>query len=167
MTPLHYAARYSTSKRLSSRSARSPQRKDTVEGDSPDLEEVSDLTDAVLIYLIDHGADVNARDKYKLTALHHAAIRGNKSAAERLLHTEGIEREPKDVQESTPLHLAATYDHLHIAEVLLDAEADPQSVSNDGTTPLHEACLEGNTGIVTVLLEKSETKFGSDYARKL
>ena len=75
--------------------------------------------------------------------------------------------QPKDVQESTPLHLAATYDHLHIAEVLLDAEADPQSVSNDGTTPLHEACLEGNTGIVTVLLEKSETKFGSDYARKL
>ena len=57
------------------------------------FEELSDLTDAVLIFLIDHGADVNARDKYKLTALHHAAIRGNKSAAERLLNTPGIEKE--------------------------------------------------------------------------
>lgn len=71
------------------------------------------------------------------------------------------------MQESTPLHLAATYDHLHIAEVLLDEGADPQCVSNDRTTPLHEACLEGNTGIVTVLLEKSEEKFGRDYSRKL
>ena len=75
--------------------------------------------------------------------------------------------QPKDVQESTPLHLAATYDHLEIAEVLLDEGADPCSVSNDGTTPLHEACLEGNTAIVSVLLEKSEDKFGREYARKL
>ena len=75
--------------------------------------------------------------------------------------------QPKDVQERTPLHLAATYDHLDIAEVLLDEGADPRSVSNDGTTPLHEACLEGNTAIVSVLLEKSEDKFGREYARKL
>ena len=73
----------------------------------------------------------------------------------------------KDVQDCTPLHLAATYDHLEIAEVLLDAGADPQSISNEHNTPLHEACLEGNAAIVNLLLEKSEEKFGQDYARKL
>ena len=43
--------------------------------------------------LIDHGAEVNAVDKYKLTALHHAAIRGNLNAVKRLLDTTGIDRE--------------------------------------------------------------------------
>lgn len=43
--------------------------------------------------MIIEGANVNAKDKYKLTALHHAALRGNTSAAKRLLGSDGIDKE--------------------------------------------------------------------------
>ncbi len=44
-------------------------------------------------FLIDHGAFVNATDKYELTALHHAAIRGNLNAVKKLLAAPGIDKE--------------------------------------------------------------------------
>ena len=43
--------------------------------------------------LISRGAAVNAKDKYKLSALHHAAIRGNESAIKALLSEESIDKE--------------------------------------------------------------------------
>ena len=53
-------------------------------------------------FLIEEGASVNAKDKYELTALHHAAMRGNVSAIKRLLEDDGIEKEvfvPKTVRQ--------------------------------------------------------------------
>lgn len=52
----------------------------------------------VMLALINHGANVNAKDKYSLSALHHAAMRGNLVAIRCLLETKGIEKEPRDVQ---------------------------------------------------------------------
>ena len=45
--------------------------------------------------LISRGAAVNAKDKYKLSALHHAAIRGNESAIKALLSEESIDKEAR------------------------------------------------------------------------
>ena len=61
--------------------------------DTPDYTAASGASDAVMRMLIDNGADINARDKYKLTALHHAAIRGHVTAIQRLMMTPGIEKE--------------------------------------------------------------------------
>jgi ankyrin repeat protein len=75
--------------------------------------------------------------------------------------------QPKDVQDSTPLHLAATYDHFRIAKLLLEEGANPAVTTFDLRTPLHEACHEGNDSIVELLLSEGENKFGKDYAKKL
>ena len=40
---------------------------------------------SVILYLAGQGADVNARDKYGLTPLHYAGMRGNDDAALDLL----------------------------------------------------------------------------------
>ncbi len=118
-------------------------------------------------FLIDNGALVNATDKYGLTALHHASIRGNVTAVRKLLAADGISREPRDVQQSTPLHIASTYDHVDVAAILLREGADPRAVDEDRRTPLHEACLEGNEEIVRVLLQEGKERFGEDYARSV
>ena len=44
-------------------------------------------------YLISKGAKINATDKYDLSALHHAAMRGNVSAIKILLEADRICKE--------------------------------------------------------------------------
>ena len=67
-----------------------------------------------------------------MTPLHHTAIRGNQQALKKLLSTPGIIKEPRDFQESTPLHLASTYNHPKVAMTLLkDGDANPRALDND------------------------------------
>ena len=92
----------------------------------------ADIVDSVIDYMISNGADINAEDKYEMTPLHHSAIRGNQQALERLLRTPGIIKEPRDCQQSTPLHLASTYNHPNVAMILLKhGDANPRALDND------------------------------------
>ena len=139
-------------------------------------------------YLIEKGAEVNAKDRYELSALHHAAMRGNVGAIKTLLAADGIQKEvencqkvylksvcnlffyllqPKDKAASTPLHLAATYNHIEAAKVLLDNGANPRAEDQDSRTALHEACLEGNREIAELLLKEGTAKFGADYTKSV
>ena len=121
------------------------------------VKSVEDNVEAVVDYLIESGADINAQDKYGMTPLHHTAIRGNRKALQKLLNSPGIIKQPRDVQESTPLHLAATYNQPVVAKILLsDGDADPRAIDSDLRTPLHEACLEGHTGVAKILLQSAK-----------
>ena len=53
----------------------------------------NDSCEEVMKLLISRGAAVNAKDKYRLSALHHAAIRGNESAIKALLSERNIDKE--------------------------------------------------------------------------
>jgi ankyrin repeat protein len=116
--------------------------------------------------------DVDASDKYGITALHLAAFSSNYRAAQMLVErTTAIDR--RDNKGRTPLHYA-THDDLptwddkvpsqeqrdhmfRCVKLLLDHGASAEAQNNDGSTPLHIAaarvkmCQE----IVQLLIEKS------------
>lgn len=55
--------------------------------------DLADGGDPVVRYLISAGADINSQDKYGLTPLHFAAMRGNEVATKELLRFKGIDIE--------------------------------------------------------------------------
>lgn len=190
MTPLHYSARYGRliepkERRKSSmlspmltptrgNSAVGTPEHDVFDGTATNqtlltvVKKVEDQVDAAVEYLISLGADINAKDKYGMTPLHHTAIRGNKMALQRLLKSPGIIKEPIDAQNSTPLHLAATYNQPIIAKMLLnDGSTNPRALDSDLRTPLHEACQEGNVSVAKILLESAKAKYGTSVIREM
>jgi hypothetical protein len=97
---------------------------------------------------------VNAKDKYGLTPLHHAAWNGHKEVAE-LLIAKGADRNAKDVNGRTPLHYAASEGQNEIAELLIAEGADVNAKGKYGSaTPLHFAASGGNKEIAELLIAK-------------
>ena len=87
------------------------------------------------------------------TSLHLAAYFGLGNAV-RLLIDEGMESDPADKQDRTPL--AWTSDpnvNLEVAQILLEKGADPNHVDKNGCTPLSWAAGFGNKGLVKLLLQ--------------
>jgi ankyrin repeat protein len=92
-------------------------------------------------------------DKAGETALHFAAVKGNKEVAEFLL-TKRAEVDAKEIDGETPLHLAAEMGHRDVVELLLTNKANINATNRDGYTPLHAAALAGHKDVVELLLAK-------------
>ena len=84
--------------------------------------------------------------------VHQAAFMGDAKAIEQHIKA-GTDLNKKDEYGSTPLNIAATFDKLAIAKLLIDAGADLSVRSNDGSTALHTAAFFGRKEIVKALLE--------------
>ena len=88
-----------------------------------------------------------------------------------LLKCDFICKEPRDAQQSTPLHLAAIYNQPKIAQILLEeGEANLRALDSDHRTPIHEACQEGNEPIAKFLLEsaqKQDETYGSNITKSM
>lgn len=102
---------------------------------------------ALVELLLANGADVNARDSYGMTPLHHAK---NVSVAELLLANKASV-DAEDGRYQTPLYWAAADGRKDVAELLLANQADVGSRTR-GTTPLHAAAHGGHRGLVELLL---------------
>ena len=81
--------------------------------------------------LYSHGCNIQAVDRHeRRTALHHAAIRGNLEAVERLIELSGIEQLSRtDIVSQTPLDLAKVYNKPVIAEYLTSISAPSADAS--------------------------------------
>jgi ankyrin repeat protein len=89
----------------------------------------------VVEFLLEHGADLNARDKYGDTPLHYAAAFGHPETV-RLLLERGTDPNIRNKYGATPLHYAVWFCNVDAARVLLDYGADPTIRDKDGRTPL-------------------------------
>lgn len=108
-------------------------------------------TVAMMQTFIDAGADVNAKNDRRATALHWAVT---DPAKVRLLLLKGADVNAKTVDGRTPLHLAATLPAgTAVVEMLLEAGGDVNARSIVGTTPLFTG-VTANIETARLLLSK-------------
>ena len=121
------------------------------------------------LFLLDHGADPNARVMERVgtlgengvcettepgpSVLHYASAVGNVPMVKLLLE-KGADVAVKAgfmYRDVTPLYWASSGP---VAELLLAAGADPRATTKYGETPLHEAAANGHSDVVELLIEK-------------
>ncbi|XP_037282479.2 tankyrase isoform X1 [Rhipicephalus microplus] len=86
-------------------------------------------------------------------ALLDAAKKGNLARVMKLVTTENINCRDSQGRNSTPLHLAAGYNNLEVAELLLENGADVNAQDKGGLIPLHNASSYGHLDIAALLIK--------------
>ena len=110
--------------------------------------------------LLEHGADVNARNKDSVTPLHIAAGEGHVDVA-RLLLEHGAYVNARSEYGLTPLYYAAVNGRLDVARLLLERGADAGARDDKGRTPLDRAREKGHVEVARVIEEYGRGKAGA------
>ena len=102
--------------------------------------------------LLDAGADPRQTDKNRYNALHCATVRDEPETI-RILVSAGTNINGKSILGSAPLANAAARNFVVSSKVLLECGADPNSVDNEGDTPLCEAVFHRAHGVLRLLFQ--------------
>jgi tankyrase len=86
------------------------------------------------------------------SALLDAAKKGNLGRVQKLLSAENVNCRDSQGRNSTPLHLAAGYNNLEVAEFLLENGSDVNAQDKGGLIPLHNASSYGHLDIAALLI---------------
>ena len=118
------------------------------------IHRATDLDPRVIMLLVRHGADPNARDVNGNTVLGRAVMRGH-FALVRDLVAAGADPDPCDPATLSPLQEAASNGFFEIARWLLEHGANANHAGGRWrTTPLMEAARAGRVEIITLLLDR-------------
>ncbi|KAI0003904.1 ankyrin repeat-containing domain protein [Xylariaceae sp. FL0662B] len=129
-------------------------------GRSPLIRAVkNEMPDSLVALMLEFGASVNATDRQKNTALHHAAARapldvmGNANVIQILL-VHGADQGRKNERGRTPLHEAVSFERFDRARELLDYGANFEVADRRGWTPLLGAVAQGNAELTKLICER-------------
>jgi hypothetical protein len=103
-------------------------------------------------FLLNHGADIDARDQEDGTAVIYAVIDGNIEVT-RMLLERGALIDVRGLNGWTALHYAASGDRVRLARLLLEHGADVNVRNDNGATPSELGSSCGNREIVELLSE--------------
>jgi len=108
------------------------------------------------------GADINARNKRRQTALHVGVNKGHQGVVKVLLEL-GAHASLQDSEGDTPLHDAISKKRDDMIGLLLETRggvgvADVTVTNNNGFNALHHAALRGNPSAVRILLSKLQQR---------
>ena len=73
-----------------------------------------------------------------------------------------MDKNPKNHNNSTPLHSAAASGHLSVCQLLIEKVADKNPKDEGGWTPLHYAAQNGHLAICQLIIENVEEKSPKD-----
>ncbi len=118
----------------------------------------------IMQIIIDHGADVNARDMAKSTAVTDVAINKDKNYL-KYLEQKGANLEKVDFPYYTPLHIAAILDNIKAAGLLIRNGANVNIIAGDGSKALHYASYK-NSKIIEILISAGSLLEVRDINRK-
>jgi len=104
-------------------------------------------------YLIEQGAEVNARDRNGASVLNYASWWGPDEIAALLIDRGADVRGDVDLRGRSPLHMAVTREQAGIVALLLARGAPVDGRHPDGYTPLHLAVSRGQVAIAKALLD--------------
>lgn len=108
-------------------------------------------------YFRDQKGEIKVHKKTR--AFHRAAFRGDVNEVRRFL-AEGMDVNAQNSQRETALHQALSEKRLKVAEILLEAGADPNIQDRVGNTPFHKAIeppsviFQGHEGTLEEILIK-------------
>jgi ankyrin repeat protein len=96
---------------------------------------------------------VNLADAEGFSALHYAVSNREHEAASALLGVEGVDTDPKDAEDRTPLHWSCAIGDAEMTRTLLDVGATATAEDSEGLTPLAYAARADFVDCVHVLAE--------------
>jgi ankyrin repeat protein len=103
--------------------------------------------------LLEQGAEIDAPDYFRDTALHKATREGNQQII-RILLDRGASLEKLESHRSTALHIAVGRGDLDTVQLLLDRGASLEEIDSDRSTALHIAVKRGDLDTVQLLLDR-------------
>jgi ankyrin repeat protein len=108
------------------------------------------------VLLVELGADKEAKDASRATALHYAAGNGHAEAIKLLVQL-GVNKEAKDASGGTPLHHAAYTAQVEAIKALVHLGAQIDAQMNSGDIPLKTSIRKGHHQAAQVLRELERT----------
>ncbi|BDA45387.1 probable serine/threonine-protein phosphatase 6 regulatory ankyrin at N-terminal half [Coccomyxa sp. Obi] len=104
--------------------------------------------------LTNMGAELTAKDKKGISALHYACGQGRLEVV-KFLWSKGVDLDSDDPGGRNPLHWAVLGDHAAIVAFLLGKGAWVEASDAHDDTPLHLAARGGSEGVVNALLDSA------------
>ena len=124
------------------------------DGNTPLHYACQELNTALIVYLVNHHATVNAKNATLETPLHMTCEYGGLEET-KFLCQNGADVNAKDSNGDTPLHFACRNGNTQIAKFLIEEmKANIEDRNNDCKTALHMACLSSQLDIVKYLIEE-------------